>query len=239
MIPPLFGISYLLWSMRELTSSLIIVRQHIGFVTFIPTKFHFSWFRGTLTRLTLDIVLKILAVVHRFSFRWLPCDIYPICLQGGVPVGFHISLFRPEKLIRNHTISPKLIPWFVSDVTPPDFKDIIPLLLNPATFPNPHTDLDNNSRSSHLNELASRWQKYVQTGVFSLSVPQETTLGSDSPVGNFWTTPYPYWDMKLRAPDVFAHLKESSLVIFKVGVLQILFMLGLNIIFHDRVISSE
>ena len=33
---------------------------------------------------------------------------------------------------------------------------------------------------------------------------------------NFWTGPWPYWDMKTRAPEVWSDLRESSLVILKV-----------------------
>ena len=42
-------------------------------------------------------------------------------------------------------VSPKLIPWFVSDVTPPDFKSTITSLLSPTFFPEestPEVDLD-------------------------------------------------------------------------------------------------
>lgn len=33
---------------------------------------------------------------------------------------------------------------------------------------------------------------------------------------NFWTSPFPYWNMKELAPELHAHLRESNLVIFKV-----------------------
>lgn len=35
---------------------------------------------------------------------------------------------------------------------------------------------------------------------------------------NFWTGPWPYWDLKERAPQLWSDLTESSLVIFKVRV---------------------
>ena len=34
-------------------------------------------------------------------------------------------------------------------------------------------------------------------------------------LANFWTSPYPYWNMKELAPELYAHMQESSLVIFK------------------------
>jgi hypothetical protein len=33
----------------------------------------------------------------------------------------------------------------------------------------------------------------------------------------FWTTARPYWDMETEAPELFASLKGSGLVIFKVS----------------------
>lgn len=63
--------------------------------------------------------------------------------------------------------SPKLIPWFVSDVTPPDFASSIPTLLSSA--------------EGNLKEMVERWQSYISSGVFSLSVPQDVPLGYSDP----------------------------------------------------------
>lgn len=56
----------------------------------------------------------------------------------------------------------------------------------------------------------------MASGIFELSVPEETPLGAKNPVADFWTEPWPYWDMKERAGPLFDILSGSGLVIFKV-----------------------
>ncbi|KZP30085.1 DUF89 domain-containing protein [Athelia psychrophila] len=113
---------------------------------------------------------------------------------------------------------PKLFPWFVSDVTPPDFADIFDCLLSPSFFPN---TAGNDSVSSdtaeriNLKKVVTRWKAYLESGVFELSVPQGTQLGAKNPMADFWTDPWPYWDMRTRSGKLFEYLSGSSLVIFK------------------------
>ena len=67
--------------------------------------------------------------------------------------------------------------------------------------------------------MVSRWNSYLEKGTFSLSVSQETPLGGgtfNAKVAEYWTTGRPYWDMETEAPELFASLKFSGLVIFKV-----------------------
>jgi len=111
---------------------------------------------------------------------------------------------------------PKLIPWFVSDVTPPDFKATFTTLADVTFFPlGVASELQPDNE--HLQEMVSRWKRYLDTGVFSLSVPLETPLGgtTQSRPAEFWTTPRPYWDMETEAPETFSKLKDSGLIIFK------------------------
>ncbi|KAH9019181.1 hypothetical protein EDB85DRAFT_2075854 [Lactarius pseudohatsudake] len=85
---------------------------------------------------------------------------------------------------------PKSIPWFVSD----------PSLLVP--------------RRSTLSAIA-RWNGYLASGTFALSVARDAPISASDEVFNFWTSPWPYWDMRVRAPGVWNALRESGLVIFK------------------------
>ncbi|KAJ7468594.1 DUF89 domain-containing protein [Mycena latifolia] len=110
---------------------------------------------------------------------------------------------------------PKLIPWFVSDVTPTDFAETISSLLDPVFLPTPDgMDVE------HLRNMVERWKRYVDEGVFALSVPGTTPLGGGSNgtagLAEFWTSPAPYWDMQIHAPKLWSALKASNLVIFKV-----------------------
>jgi len=55
---------------------------------------------------------------------------------------------------------PKLIPWFVSDVTPPDFTQTITSLLDPSFFPLPSSPTDSSaSQREHLKCMVTRWKK--------------------------------------------------------------------------------
>ncbi|KAF8870637.1 hypothetical protein CPB84DRAFT_1692902 [Gymnopilus junonius] len=103
---------------------------------------------------------------------------------------------------------PKLIPWFVSDVTPPDFKDTFTTLSDTSFFPISIAH-ELQSGSDHLEEMISRWKRYLDTGVFSLSVPLDTPLAgtAHSRPAEFWTTPRPYWDMETEAPETFRKSK--------------------------------
>ncbi|KAI9459850.1 DUF89 domain-containing protein [Lactarius psammicola] len=99
---------------------------------------------------------------------------------------------------------PKSIPWFVSDVTPPDFA----ALLDPSALPR-------GPAPEHLERAIARWNGYLASGTFALSVARDAPIGASDEAFNFWTSPWPYWDMRVRAPGVWNALRESGLVIFK------------------------
>lgn len=84
--------------------------------------------------------------------------------------------------------------------------------------------------------MVTRWKKYIDEGIFALSVPFTTALGGGggAELAEFWTAPSAYWDMRLLgmlpfvdifedlytgrfpAPKLWEALQKSNLVIFKV-----------------------
>ncbi|PFH47770.1 hypothetical protein AMATHDRAFT_151339 [Amanita thiersii Skay4041] len=114
---------------------------------------------------------------------------------------------------------PKLIPWFVSDVTPPDFAATLSSLKEAEAFFSINSP-SNAESFDHLRRMVTRWERYLEQGVFALSVPLNTPLGGNRSAvtdnAAFWTSPHPYWDLRLNAPELFKELRESGLVILKV-----------------------
>lgn len=101
-------------------------------------------------------------------------------------------------------------------MTPPDFLSTFDSLLSPTFFP-PGTDSEElEAQKTQLKTMVLRWKKYVNSGTFTLSVPLYSKIGDANEIVNFWTTPYPYWNMNVKAPTLFQDLKKSELVIFKV-----------------------
>ncbi|CAO3585418.1 unnamed protein product [Absidia cylindrospora] len=93
----------------------------------------------------------------------------------------------------------KTIPWFVSDVMPKDVPILFDCCLDRDFFPN-------HPSSSQLDALATmvnRWQSYVSSGQL---VIQSNT---------FWCSGLAYRMLPTEAPDLFADMKTSDLVIFK------------------------
>jgi len=111
---------------------------------------------------------------------------------------------------------PKLFPWFVSDVTPTDFDSTITSLLSTTFFPEP---LFPGTRSTaHLQEMVTRWRSYLEQGIFVLSTDLKEVNGQKvdgQAMAKFWTEPWPYWNMKERASQLWNWLHDSDLVIFK------------------------
>ena len=121
--------------------------------------------------------------------------------------------------------SPKLIPWFVSDVTPADYLSILSGdILGQAGASYFSSTSPTEAEISALHTMLSRWQSYHEKGLFSLSVDAQSPLGvpaaDDSPGKGpldgaaFWTTPYSYWKLPEQT-ELMRQLGESGLVIFK------------------------
>ncbi|KAJ5443806.1 uncharacterized protein N7458_007678 [Penicillium daleae] len=87
----------------------------------------------------------------------------------------------------------KQFPWFVSDVVPTDVDSLFEHLESAKCFPD----------REYLDRLVPRLRKFFESGAISIT--------SDP----FWTTPYSFHEMPIRAPALFDHLQSSYLVIFK------------------------
>lgn len=91
------------------------------------------------------------------------------------------------KTIRFHV---KAIPWFISDVTPPDFDWTIETLKTHGNIA--------------LAGLGQRCAAYIQSGRF---------IRCD--VDYFWTGPHEFYRMESLRRDLYEKLQESHLLIFK------------------------
>jgi hypothetical protein len=107
-------------------------------------------------------------------------------------------------------LHPKEIPWFVSDVVPKDFVDLLSALADPRSFyetPN-ESDKDAPAKLSEkefeeLKFLFERWAGFHAEG--KLVIRPNT----------FWTEGGSFWRLPATAPDLYEDLKESELVVFK------------------------
>ncbi|KAI5365036.1 hypothetical protein Slin15195_G045740 [Septoria linicola] len=110
-------------------------------------------------------------------------------------------------------LHPKNIPWFVSDVVPRDFADLLSVLVNAKQFyetpseedtargvtPHPLSDKE----ASDLETLFKNWSSLYAEGQIVLRP------------NPFWTEGGSYWRLPITAPALYEDLKQSELVIFK------------------------
>jgi damage-control phosphatase, subfamily III len=110
-------------------------------------------------------------------------------------------------------LHPKSIPWFVSDVVPKDFVDLLNALSDAQKFYTTQTDDDkHNDRTpqplseSEVNNLSFLFQHWA------------TLHGEGKLVirpNRFWTGAGSYWRLPATASGLYNDLKESELVVFK------------------------
>lgn len=112
-------------------------------------------------------------------------------------------------------LHPKNIPWFVSDVVPRDFADLISALADPEAFftsPDDKNDQKSNGKDpeplseqevKNLKFLFQEWATFHSEGQLIIRPNRFWTMG-----GSFWRLPH-------EAPDLYNDLKESELVVFK------------------------
>ncbi|XP_052742874.1 damage-control phosphatase ARMT1 isoform X2 [Bicyclus anynana] len=109
----------------------------------------------------------------------------------------------------------KSIPWFVSDVTPRDFRYVIKSCadakFNKKIPPEPKADAAEGEaeseptiiNSENLNRLGHEWGNFVEDGVFVIMCD------------DFWTSPHVYKDMKKYDPELYRKLQFAVALLFK------------------------
>jgi hypothetical protein len=110
-------------------------------------------------------------------------------------------------------LHPKNIPWFVSDVTPRDFADLLNVLVAAREFYETPS-VDDQARGITPAPLSEREAHDLQTLFHdwsSLYAEGQITLRPNV----FWTEAGSYWRLPATAPSLFADLSDSELVIFK------------------------
>lgn len=113
-------------------------------------------------------------------------------------------------------LHPKSIPWFVSDVIPKDFGELLNALADPERFyssasnPDTGTNTDdpqnaplNANEIENMQALFQHWSGLHMEGQITIRP------------NRFWTHAGSYWRMPTIAPQLYADLQESELVIFK------------------------
>ena len=110
-------------------------------------------------------------------------------------------------------IHPKSIPWYVSDVLPTDFSDLLNSISNPRAFfetqsedealqdktPAPLSDVE----VENMQFLFQEWISHHAEGRLVMRP------------NRYWTAAGSFWRLPAEAPELHNDLKESELVIFK------------------------
>ncbi|CAG8616475.1 16503_t:CDS:2 [Gigaspora margarita] len=92
----------------------------------------------------------------------------------------------------------KSFPWFVSDTTLDDFDWLLKTLKSNDFFSSA-----SEIEKSSLKKLVDRWESYITNSKWIIT--------SDF----FWTSPYSFWHLEEKAPELYIDLCKSHLVIFK------------------------
>lgn len=133
------------------------------------------------------------AVWHRLSDRKKPTKRVDIVLDNA---GFELftDLCLADFLVTRLGVEvvhfhAKSMPWFVSDVTPNDWKWTLEKL--------------SSSEDADVSCFARRWKELVVKGSWKFQV------------NPFWTLPNDFEAMERLVPDLFLDLKTSDLIVFK------------------------
>jgi damage-control phosphatase, subfamily III len=116
-----------------------------------------------------------------------------------------------EGLATEVVLHPKSIPWFVSDVVPNDFADLLNVLADPQAFYAATSDSSNGTPPEALADEEVDNLKFLFDNWSHLHSEGKLVLRPS----RFWTHPGSFWRMPHTAPEVLEDLNESELVIFK------------------------
>jgi damage-control phosphatase, subfamily III len=108
-------------------------------------------------------------------------------------------------------LHPKSIPWFVSDVLPKDFAELLGVIAEPQTFYSASDDKHDSKPSVPLSEEEAANLKFLFDHWSRLHSEGQLILRPN----RFWTHAGSFWRMPHTAKDLFRDLKQSELVIFK------------------------
>ncbi|OKL63790.1 hypothetical protein UA08_00209 [Talaromyces atroroseus] len=108
-------------------------------------------------------------------------------------------------------LRPKVVPWFVSDVIPKDFADLLNALAIPQAFYTAADESDSDCKHPPLSDeelknidfLFSQWSTFHAEGKLVLRPHR------------FWTAAGSYWRLPKTASDLHEDLQASELVLFK------------------------
>ncbi|CAN8095249.1 unnamed protein product [Discula destructiva] len=110
-------------------------------------------------------------------------------------------------------LHPKSIPWFVSDVLPSDFSELLNVMANPRRFYETPSESEllqdktpaalSDSEQDDLTFLFQNWSQLYAEGQVILRP------------NRFWTHPGSFWRLPHMEKELYDDLKTSNLVIFK------------------------
>lgn len=110
-------------------------------------------------------------------------------------------------------LHPKDIPWFVSDVLPSDFSELLNALADPRKFyetPSEDEILQDKTPES-LSEKEAEDLSFLFQNWGQLYAEGQVILRPN----RFWTQPGSFWRLPHVATELYEDLKTSNLVIFK------------------------
>lgn len=106
-------------------------------------------------------------------------------------------------------LHPKSMPWFVSDVCPKDFDQLMHAIRDPESF---------YEEGNHNKEKVASLSEEEKSSITFLSKHWSDLYGNGKLVlrpNRLWTQGGCYWRLPRMAPELFNDLKESELVVFK------------------------